>query len=490
MFALAFSFPAAAKNWNQNDEYQWKDEDIQTSLSKFDFWLRLNYEKKRQFCIARPSDLSCFSENSNSVLNKLPDSSKATVFKESWNLPFKRNPKYETLLYYLYRDTESHKNFDPLTYEWLKYEVKPAKKAMTLKSDIKPFAVADEQIRTTGILSYLFFENGQIKVDKKSPRNRFGDFISDSTKFRSNSVGKSIASYVLGHAICEGIIQSEEVVIDDWHLLKGTLYDGLKLIDILNMTSGDQAYVYDSHYLFGGRANRFENTEIETKTITKNMEVMRNKQRSSRQTYNYNVLNTFLILNYVLFKAGNGFEALLHRIFAERVGVENSVYFFKHRHSYPKDGNVTNMFFASRYDYLRIAVKILHDWQSNNCVGQYLKRIYKKRVPKNLVPSRSEPHFNRSKSYGGQFHFEYPNIKNRKVIGMGGYGGQAILIDTDSSRIVVINSLHYNYSKFKYDVKLLLINPIKYGVGKKTANIQSFYQTAPLLYQDNTKYDQ
>ena len=46
---------------------------------------------------------------------------------------------------------------------------------------------------------------------------------------------------------------------------------------------------------------------------------------------------------------------------------------------------------------------------------------------------------------------------------MGGYGGQAILIDVEKSRIVVLNSLHYNNKRFKYNHKKLLIDPIKKG---------------------------
>ena len=40
---------------------------------------------------------------------------------------------------------------------------------------------------------------------------------------------------------------------------------------------------------------------------------------------------------------------------------------------------------------------------------------------------------------------------------------QAILIDVENSRIVVLNSLHYNHERFKYSHKKLLIDPIKNG---------------------------
>ena len=46
---------------------------------------------------------------------------------------------------------------------------------------------------------------------------------------------------------------------------------------------------------------------------------------------------------------------------------------------------------------------------------------------------------------------------------MGGYGGKAILIDVEDSRIVVVNTIHYNHDRFKYDHHKLLINPIKHG---------------------------
>ena len=68
---------------------------------------------------------------------------------------------------------------------------------------------------------------------------------------------------------------------------------------------------------------------------------------------------------------------------------------------------------------------------------------------------------------GGGFQggviFSASIILYRIVFGMGGYGGQAILIDVEKSRIVVLNSLHYNNKRFKYSVKKLLINPIKKG---------------------------
>ena len=118
---------------------------------------------------------------------------------------------------------------------------------------------------------------------------------------------------------------------------------------------------------------------------------------------------------------------------------------------------------ATRFDYLRIAKAIMDDYQNDTCVGKYLKEIHKRRIPKKLTEKKNEPLFGRTKSYGGQFHMDYPGLKDRIVFGMNGYGGNSILIDMENSRILVFNSLHYNNKKYKYNHKKLLFDVIKKG---------------------------
>ena len=89
-----------------------------------------------------------------------------------------------------------------------------------------------------------------------------------------------------------------------------------------------------------------------------------------------------------------------------------------------------------------------------------LKEIYDRRIKKGNV---DEPDFNKTFSYGGQFHLDYPGLENNVVLGMGGYGGKAILIDVENSRIVAIHAQHYNNQSFKFSIRKLLIDPIKNG---------------------------
>ena len=221
------------------------------------------------------------------------------------------------------------------------------------------------------------------------------------------------------------------------------------------MAAGDQKYVDDNRGL--KKTQRWYNNHPISSFA--NME-LKNTEPSNSKKYHYNGLATNIIMNYVIHKTNKDFQKLLNEIFQKKARVENSVFFLKQKGIPDEHGPGRYSFNASRYDYLRIAKAIMDDYQSDTCVGRYLKEIHKRRISKG---GADEPGFNSTRSYGGQFHMDYPGLKNRVVFGLGGFGGQAILIDVENSRIVVLNSLHYNNDKFRYNVKKLLIDPIKNG---------------------------
>ena len=370
-----------------------------------------------------------------------------------WKLPFKENPNRDTLIFYLYRYLHSHYTDDPRTKQWSRFEIQPSKSPYEFKSDLRENKFVKKQMQKQALLSYLFFEDDKIVIDEMSPKDRFGEFIDNTTKHRSASVGKSIVSYVAGHAICAGYIDSVDSKIDDWPLLKNTLYDGQKLIDILNMAAGDQKYISgigdkdSTVFLDGYEAN------VRSFAHDINMKMVGSKKAKSK--YNYNGLATNLIFNYVQFKSKDKFESLLNDVFQKKVRIKDSVYFFK------TQGYPNAIFYATRYDFLRIGKAIIDDWQNDTCVGKYLKTIYKNRIKKNLGNRKTFRVEQATTSYGGQFHLDIIGMKKRKILGMGGYGGQQILIDVEKSKIVVVNSLHMNRKKYNYNWKRLVYNVIK-----------------------------
>ena len=62
------------------------------------------------------------------------------------------------------------------------------------------------------------------------------------------------------------------------------------------------------------------------------------------------------------------------------------------------------------------------------------------------IPKKANPNYDTLNYYLFKYLFDYPEMKDRKVLGMDGYGGQSILIDFERSRIVVVNAIHKNYS--------------------------------------------
>jgi hypothetical protein len=367
------------------------------------------------------------------------------------NIAYHSNPNRDSLIYYLwkysYRDRGQH----------LK-EFKPTNNSYDFKFNLIEDKFIKKQMKTKGILSYLYFQDGEVLIDEFSPKERLGEFLNNETKFYSMSMGKSVTSYILGHAICEGYIDGVDARVNDWPVIKDSLYHDQKLINFLNMNTGDQKYVDE----YNGKVTTlgaYEDEDIET---TMRLHFRNKNTKKSKEIYNYNGFVTQLILNYIKFKTGEDYDKLYSKIFNDKVKIKHSIRYGFTSHQ-EENGNGHPNIMATRFDYLRIAKAIMDDYQNDTCVGKYLKEIYKKRIPKNLTEKKNEPAFNRSKTYGGQFHMDYPGLKGKIIFGMNGYGGNAILIDMENSRILIVNSLHYNNTQYKYNHKKILFDVIKKG---------------------------
>jgi len=302
--------------------------------------------------------------------------------------------------------------------------------------------------KNTGIISYLLFENDKIVIDKSDiPYSVQGDKIIDGM-LPSHSMGKSLVSYVTGHAICEGYIDSVNVKLNDWPLIRDTLYEDSVLLDLLNMKGGDQKWVGDRRNV--GSDNRIKGEKKEENVnVIGLVKVMNNYLKGTEKSkliYNYSALTTNVIMNYVKHKAGDDWDKLLHKVFNEHVKVKNNVQFQRSRR-FGDFVSARYSFYADRYDYLRIAKTMMDDWHNDTCAGKYLKTIYENRIKKKDNTKEADDVGLYTKSYGGQFHFDIFGIKKtRKIIGMSGFAGQQILIDLDNKRIIVVNSLYKNYN--------------------------------------------
>src|SRR6056300_2030807 len=349
---------------------------------------------------------------------------------------------------------EKHQNEPYEPHNWDKFKVIGSENYYKFETDLIEDKDVKKEIKNnqkTGIISYLLFEDNKITIDEED----LPEYIkSNNGIMPSHSVGKSLVSYVLGHAICEGYIDSINITLDDWSALNGTLYKGQKLIDILNMRAGDQKLIGERKFNSDNKIQDVRFLNVNTFPIKDAMELeILQSTKKSKPVYNYNALATNLIMNYTIFKTGDDWEKLLHKVFNEHVRLKDSVWFHQTVKMYyssidPRETGRYS-FYANRYDYLRIGKRILDDWNNDTCTGKYLKTIYEQRINKNRKGHNTQSASQYSKKYGGQFHFDIIGLSKKKILAMDGFGGQQLIVDFDSGRIIVVHSLdrHYNWKK-------------------------------------------
>ena len=308
--------------------------------------------------------------------------------------------------------------------------------------------------KKTGLVSYLLWENNKILVDQSRKSKYRGGY------YPSHSVGKSLVGLVTGYAICGGYI--DHTVFDriDYPTVAGTLYENQKLINLLNMQAGDDGIIGERLYRKDNpiRGKSPNTNTIPIKKVMK--KYFKDKQHLGLEpglTYNYSALTTNVVMNYVIYKTGDDWEKLLHKVFVEDAKVEKRVYFGKtlnkHKVGNRKSGEYGRYsFYAQRYDYLRIAIMMMNHWNNDTCVGKYLKTMYENRVEKNEgARSKFKGNHVATQSYGGQFHFDPIGI-DRPILMMDGAYGQQLVIDFENDKIITAHSTdrHYDYYSLIY----------------------------------------
>jgi len=364
----------------------------------------------------------------------------------SSEIPNDANPDYKILKHYLkkyIKDRQDRKGY--------KFKVKASKNYKKFNFNLKKDDFVNKQLNETAMLSYLMYDNGNITIDEITPEERFGKIFKNNTQYISNSVGKSLISYITGHAICKGYISGINHRLNDWSVLENTLFYDQPIINLLNMSSGSQNYANTVYGLLG--SDRWVNS-VSVQSIMK--KELKNSE-VARLRYNYSNLDTNIVASYVLYKMGHKeFKNLLNEILVDKAGIENDVWLFKQVPS-SKEATLTYSYYASRYDYLRIAVAMLEDWNKNTCEGQYLKSLFENRIKKidpsdptawTLV-SLSDDGWGSTSTYGGQFHMDITEMEGRPIFVMDGYGGQSHNIDFENNKIISIMAIHRDYDWMK-----------------------------------------
>lgn len=356
----------------------------------------------------------------------------------------------------------------------------PSETPTTFQFDLRDSPRAREELASSAILSYLYFDSGRVVYDMLPPVERFSVEIDNNSYFPSHSMGKSLVSYLIGHAICEGYIGGIDEPVSDWPLMENTLYYGQPLINLLNMTAGDTNVIAPLSGRFT-RSGRSIHGVAPLYAAANNLDELKNTTTDGIHAFAYSNLTTDVLMSYLMHRVGKDFESFIEKFWQDKVGIEHPVYMWMNPVSAsPSDLMVERIsqgagqyaVDATRYDYLRLARTIMDDWQQDTCVGAYLKSIYSRRI---LVPRSPDNPVDKwdgsmrrwgdaqfgtlSYGYAGQFWVELKDFRERNILMMIGADGQNIAIDMDKSRIIVVNSGQEGWG----NLYTLAYEPLRFG---------------------------
>ena len=356
-------------------------------------------------------------------------------------IPEDANPDYKILKHYLKKSINSN--------QWGNrgiFKIKKTKNFKKFEFDLRIDKNVIEQLNETALLSYLEYVDGKIVVDEITPKDRFGKIFKNKSKHPSHSVGKSIISYITGHAICKGYISGINHKLNDWPILEKTLFYNQPLINPLNMASGGYKIIKSK----GGGEFINSNRWVNDPSIQSIMENEFKDSKPAKSKYSYSNLDTNLVASYVLYKMGHkNFKEMLNEIFADKVGIEYDMIIKKQRRAKKNETTLTYSMHITRYDFLRIAVAMLDDWNNNTCEGKYLKSLYENRIDKGFRPKDNTKGMSNSNHYAGQFYVGMSGKGDVPIFIMSGHGGQNIVIDFENKKITAILAIHRNYDWMK-----------------------------------------
>ena len=171
-------------------------------------------------------------------------------------------------------------------------------------------------MQSTGLISYLMYEDGEIVIDQLSPPERFGDLIDNDTMIYSMSLGKSLGGYLMGHAICKGYINSLSTSLADWPIAQGTLLETATVQDVINSTMGNQKYfsISDSGMLRSGR-------EVGNTNIASIAKIELANSNAAKKRFSYGQFPANIALNYISFKTGHKFNSFINDVLKDHVGL-------------------------------------------------------------------------------------------------------------------------------------------------------------------------
>jgi CubicO group peptidase (beta-lactamase class C family) len=261
----------------------------------------------------------------------------------------------------------------------------------------------------------------------------------------SFSVAKSFVSALFGIAISEGYINSIEQLATDYvPELIGSGYDGVRIKDILQMSSGVK---FNEDYAdFNSDINRFSRA-IAFGTSLDDFSASLQREREPGTFHHYVSIDT-QVLGMILVRAtGKSLSEYLSQKIWQPMGMQDPAYWLKDSNGMELALGGLNV---TLRDYAKFGWLYLHQGQWLNERGQLLQIVPKQWVidsvtpdSARLMPGEDNPQSDTSDGYG--FQWWIPLGAEDEYMARGIYG-QYIYVDPDQDLVIVKNSANSHYT--------------------------------------------
>jgi CubicO group peptidase (beta-lactamase class C family) len=304
---------------------------------------------------------------------------------------------------------------------------------LELKVNSKPNKDIQQMMKKSDLLSVMKYQNGQIVIDERSSK------LGEDDKMYSMSIAKSFVGYLVGHAVCDGHFSSlDDPMVKYVPELKGTIYSDVSVGNMIDMAAGDSP-IWGNKYNIQEYSGIILNPkEKDRKTIA---ELIASKPKQSPKNggeFRYSNAVTDLVARALETAVPNGLASYYGSKLSDPAGNNSEMFYYVDANGWP----VGHVFLhATRSDYMRMAIKIMSDWSSETCIGDFLRSQYDERV------KTGSKDF---KNYGAFFWFDLSSV-NAPTVGMNGHGGQRIIINLKDQSIVSYHAIRSDFDAKKLE---------------------------------------
>lgn len=304
-----------------------------------------------------------------------------------------------------------------------------AKEPTNLSYEIQKNDKIDELILSSDLLTVMKYENGAIVIDAISSK------IEKRDKIYGMSMSKGLIGYLVGHAVCEKHISSLDDVVSKYvPETEQTIYKDAKIGDMINMSVGDQPIWNKTGYnLREYSALVIHGNPAKRKTVK---EVLSSKPKTLPTDvgmFRYSNAVTDIIGRLLDIATPDGLAAFAHTYLAESAGNKSDAFILVDKNGWPL---AHTFIYATRDDWMRMAIKIGEDWRSDSCIGEFLRQQQKLSVQTDRDNQR----------YAAFFWIEDADTSSPRII-LNGHGGQRIIISPEKNSVLSYHSIRANYDQ-------------------------------------------